>query len=439
MICPNCNKDNPDNGFFCTGCGYNFQAAADRTPEQKPKKNKKKVIKIAGIAAGGLLVLAIGGFFGYKQIQLNRTVNAYKTFLDKKDYSAALAYYGNYDSEKRFVKKADAITKKSYEEAVKRKDNNTEIDLFNSGLLEDKYIEELEKSISEKLEKAKNQFIKGDMTYSDADDICSIYEKYENDVIAKKAEEVDEYIEGLNTSRDGYEAGMKAAEENNYEKVLYELSKVIEADENYAAAKAKMEEVLPAYKTEVFANVETAMAANNFAAATNHLESLQKYCSDPDVPAKLSEVQQRKAAYEGEQERIKIEGYKNNQEVEVLSTKVYNGGHYLRFMKATSVVRNNTNKVAKEVDIGLLLFDGNGYPVDVEYKIYQGKYNNEFRCAFDSCNILPGNQYGSDRSFDLPDQCSNAKACVRRVIYTDGSTWDNPYYSYWLEDNYNFY
>lgn len=438
MLCPKCNKDNEDGNLFCSGCGYNLKVPMAQMQEQKLKSNRNG-IKIAGIIAGVVVVLIIAGFFGYQQIQMNKSINEYNAFLDKEDYKGALTYYKDHATESRFVKKADSVTIKRYEEAVKKKDSNMEIAIFNSGLLEDNYIKTLETSIIEKLETIKKQFVDADVEYAEAEQVCSTYEKYKNDAIAEKTEEVYKYVRDLNDSRNAYKAGMEAAEKNDNEKTLYELSKVIEEDENYAAARAKMDEVVPAYKAEVFANVDSALAGNNYAAANNHLKSLQKYCSDSDVSDKLSEVQQQKTAYEGEQERLKIQEYKNTQEVEVISTKVYDDGHYLRFMKATSVVRNNSNKVAKEVTIGVLLFDGNGYPVDVKYKIYQGKHNNEYNCAFGSCNILPGNQYGSDRSFDLPDQCRQAKACVRSVTYTDGSIWNNPYYSYWLEENYNSY
>ncbi len=438
MLCPKCNKDNDDENLFCSGCGYNLKMPMAQVQEQKLKSNRNG-IKIAGIIAGVVVVLIIAGFFGYQQIQMNKVINEYKAFLDKEDYEGALTYYEDHAAESRFVKKADSITRKRYEEAVKKNDSDVEIAIFNSGLLTDNYVETLEASIIEELETIKKQFVDADIEYAEAEQVCFTYEKYKNDAIAEKTKEVYKYVKNLNDSRSAYKAGMEAAEKNDNEETLYELSKVIEEDENYAAARAKMEEVVPAYKEEVFANVDSALAGNNYAAAINHLESLQKYCSDSDVSAKLSEVQQLKTAYEGEQERLKIEEYKNNQEVEVISTKVFNDGYYLRFMKATSVVRNNSNKVAKEVTFGTLLFDENGYPVDVEYKIYQGKYSNECNCAFESCNILPGNQYGDNRTYDLPDQCRQAKACVRSVTYTDGTIWNNPYYSYWLEENYNSY
>ena len=86
-----------------------------------------------------------------------------------------------------------------------------------------------------------------------------------------------------------------------------------------------------------------------------------------------------------------------------------------------------------------MLFDGNGYPVDVEYSMYQGTYENEFNCEHGSCNVTAGSSYGWNRYFSLPDNCKKVKACVRRVEYTDGTTWNNPYYDYWVKENYSKY
>ena len=232
---------------------------------------------------------------------------------------------------------------------------------------------------------------------------------------------------------------MKDIDAKNYKEALDKLSKVIKEDSNYDSAQSKINEVVKLYKKEVMSKVDKDLSSKKYSEALNALKSLNNYCSDTDVKDKMDSVRDKKNAYDKKEQKRRIKKYKNNQEVEVISTKVVDAGYSLVFMNAYVTVKNNTsNKVAKDVELGMLLFDGNGYPVDAD-DLYKITYDNEESCELDSCNITPGKTYGSNSYFDVPDQCKKIKACVQEVTYTDGTVWENPYYNYWVDANYQSY
>ncbi|MCC8023707.1 MAG: DUF5780 domain-containing protein [Clostridium sp.] len=435
MICPKCQKEIPDDSLFCSGCGYSFQSAENTS---KLKTDNKNVFKKLVIAICAILIIGGGVFFVNKQIQLNKVVNGFQVLLDGGKYKDALSYYEDNGLNSGFINKADKLVESKYED-FENDDEKNSVDIFNSGLLSDEYVQKIETQIVNEIEEMQNKYIAEEIEYDAVKGVCDNYKKYKNDTISSKAKEVSVYTENLNNSRNGFALGMKAIEEKKYETALANLSKVIKEDISYEAAQAKMVEVTALYKTEVMEDVQKKIESNNYSPAISSLEALKKYCSDSDVSSKLNDVKKQKEVYDKEQERIKIEGYKNNQEVEVISTRVYDDGYYIRLMRSEVIVKNNSNKTAKTIVFGLLQFDSNGYPVDVQYNMYQGTYSNELNCAFNSCNVTAGSKYGSSNYYDVPDNCRKAKACVRNVEYTDGSKWVNPYYEYWVKENYKSY
>lgn len=436
MICPKCKKELPEDSLFCSGCGYSFKSEE----EIAIKKNKnKKLVKIGIIAIVIMVVAIVGGLFINKQIQLNKVVEGFKVLVDDDNYKDALIYYEDNGIDSAFVKKADAYIENRYEEMIADSDVDKKVSLFNSGLLNDQYVSNIQENALSEMEQLQNDFISEKIAIDNVKATCDIYVKYKNSDISSKAKSVYEYCQKLDNSRSAYKEGIELADSRKYESALQSLNNVISEDSNFDSAQKKIEEIVPLYKTEVMSSVDKSVASNKYDAAIKSLESLLKYCSDSDVSSKLTSVKNQKKKYDDEQEQIKIEGYKNNQQVEVTSTRVYDDGYYITLMRAEVKIKNNSNKTAKEVSFGLLLFDGNGYPVDVEWTMYQGTHSNEFNCAFNSCNVTAGSTYGGNKYYDVPDNCRKAKACVRSVTYTDGSTWSNPYYEYWLKDNYNSY
>lgn len=165
----------------------------------------------------------------------------------------------------------------------------------------------------------------------------------------------------------------------------------------------------------------------------NISEALGVLKNDADLIAKKTFCETKKTEKEESDKKAKLEELKNNQKVTVQSALAYDDGYSFVFRKATVVVRNNTNQVLKDYTVGILMFDNNGYPIEVRYS-FQGD-ENLFRGRGQSANVQPGGTYGSNQYWDIEDNATKIKACVIRAEFYDGSTWENEYFNYWLEDN----
>jgi len=128
-----------------------------------------------------------------------------------------------------------------------------------------------------------------------------------------------------------------------------------------------------------------------------------------------------------------IEKLKENQEVSVESAYFYKEGSLGILNGITVVVKNNTNQVVKEYFVGMLGYDKDGFPLKLGTSgvLKEGKGEN--------CNIKPGSTHGKGSYFSLmtrslgADQVKTVLACVSGATFYDGTTWENPYYKYWLE------
>ena len=415
MICPNCNKEIKNDSTSCPECGYNL----------KINESKKKInIKIFMLLFILIAVCCLGAVTINRRMQVSKLLESYNVLLSDSNYQAAAELYNNTEN-KSFKNKANDIAQQIYENATQEKDEDKEIGIFNSGLLGEGYILSLEQKIIDEINKLKEDFINEKVEFTEIRVTLDRYSEYENSNISLVAKETWKCIDKLNDSRYAFKVAIESENAADYEKALENYMQVIPEDKNYNQVQNKINEIIPLYKNSVFATVDEDMESDLYETAIERLEKLEEYCADEDVALKISTVKTRQ-----------IESYKNKQQVEVLSTNVYNEGNYVTIMKAQVTVRNNSNKVAKAVSFGLLLFDRNGYPVDVKYKIYEGTYSNEFNCEFSSCNIIPGKTYGQNWAFSVPEQCKKAKACVKQVEFIDGTIWNNPYYSYWLKDNF---
>lgn len=101
--------------------------------------------------------------------------------------------------------------------------------------------------------------------------------------------------------------------------------------------------------------------------------------------------------------------------------------------KETMVSTNPVDGGKKDFEIGLLAYDKDGYPLNIGYNgvLFKGNAN--------ACNIQPEETYGSDQYWNLSlgqgADIDTVIGCVERCTYYDDSTWENPYYQYWLDEH----
>ena len=63
-----------------------------------------------------------------------------------------------------------------------------------------------------------------------------------------------------------------------------------------------------------------------------------------------------------------------------------------------------------------------------------GNTSYEFIGASEASNIMPGETFGENYTLDENHGISKVIAIVKSVKYYDGTTWENPYYKYWIEE-----
>lgn len=269
------------------------------------------------------------------------------------------------------------------------------------------------------------------ITYDVASKKLKEYSESGNTEIAAQAKKLTYDLEYINNSHEAYYRGLKQLEKKYYKMVFEDLSDVKEQDYYYSNAQKIMQENLQNYRNEVFSLVEKLEADEKYGTAIDELKMYEKYSDDIEATEKITELKQKKEVYDHEQEKKISEKYKNEQLFTVINAYAYNDGYAYVFMKGIVVVQNLSEKVAKNIRLTILQFDNNGYPVEVEYSLF-GK-DNALEVVMKSANVIPGHSYGANYYWNLPDNASKIKACVKEVEYIDGLKWENPYHDYWLE------
>lgn len=102
-----------------------------------------------------------------------------------------------------------------------------------------------------------------------------------------------------------------------------------------------------------------------------------------------------------------------------------------------AVIKNNTELDIKDVVVAFVAWDKNNLPVKIKGNIdfSDGEYINKVN--YSDVNLIPDSEFGksSGYSLDKNNKIETFKAIVVSYEAFDGSTWRNPYYSY-FEDLY---
>ncbi len=99
------------------------------------------------------------------------------------------------------------------------------------------------------------------------------------------------------------------------------------------------------------------------------------------------------------------------------------------------IVKNVSDKTIKDMKIGSIAFDQNGYPVKI--KPFWGiSEEYEFVGHAENVNIIAGGRFGDSQGWKLDEShgISKVLSCVQSVTFYDGTTWENPYYQYWIKE-----
>lgn len=274
-----------------------------------------------------------------------------------------------------------------------------------------------------KLNEILNQFASNEISYEEAQEKIGEYSKVSifESIITKTKEK----LENIKNSKDNFSKGQNAEENNNLYEAIEYYSKVIEEDtNNYKYTQKYISENKNTLKKNIMDEVDKLIENKDYINANAKLQLLKDIFNEDD------NIKQKIMLIKDEVKKQEIEEYRNNQEVSVISAEKHKEWYSDTVSGATVIVKNNTNKVVKSYIVSVLAYDKSGYPLKIEYKNYEKIFN------YDGANIQPGATHGKDHYGSIyheEEKISKVLACVKQVEYYDGTTWENPYYEYWIE------
>lgn len=281
----------------------------------------------------------------------------------------------------------------------------------------------IEKIFEDSLYKILNQFALNEKNYEEASETLEKFSEFKN--LEKSVSKAKDDLEKIKISKDNFANGQSAENNNSLFEAIDSYSKVIELDvNNYKYAQTYINTNKNTLKTQTLEEVDKLIDAKDLVSANRKLELLKSiFNNDSTINNKISSISD-------EAKKQEIEQYKNNQEVEVISAKKHQEWYSSTLSGIQVIVKNNTQKVVKSYTTSILAYDSSGFPLKIDYSDY------EELCSCEGANIQPGNTHGKDNYCSIyyeQDKIASAIACVKHVEYYDGTTWDNPYYEYWLE------
>ncbi len=281
----------------------------------------------------------------------------------------------------------------------------------------------IESIFEERLSIIITQFASNKKSYEDTYAELEKYNKlsnFENKITKAK----DQLVE-IKTSKDNYSKGQNAEKNDNLLEAIENYSKVIELDtENYKIAQKYINDNKNTLKNNMLAEIDELVNNGDYINANLKLELLKTiFTNDATIESKVALIKDKA-------KQQKIEKYKNEQEMTVISVKKHKEWYSDTISGVKVIVQNNTQKVVKSYIVSVLAYDSAGYPLKIEYNNY------ELLVKADGVNIQPGETHGEDNYCNIyheEEKISSALACIKKVEYYDGTTWENPYYEYWLE------
>lgn len=302
---------------------------------------------------------------------------------------------------------------------------------------------------------------------SDVENINTIIANFENDQISYDfaISQLDKYafsdneavvsahknavatIENINAPRVLHRKGAACLDNGDYVGALEILNKIPKSYYKYNEVSRLIERAKKEYKDYTFAEVDKLLRKYDYDAAMVTLDKLRIYVNDAAVAEKANQIINEQFSYElnkwaedlsevvgeiRETEKASMEAYKNEQKVFVYGKpqiKQENGNKQLYVD-----IKNASDKTTSKVVYSLLHYDQNGNPV----KLQNGEetYINESVVSH-NLKLEPGDTFIMSNSLiylTLYDPNTKyVSACIKEVVFDDGTQWINPYYLYWVE------
>ena len=282
----------------------------------------------------------------------------------------------------------------------------------------------IENIFVDKLNEILEEFATNKKSYEEVYEEIEKYSEFSN--LENKTTTAKNQLEEIKTSKDYFFKGQNAEKNNNIFEAITNYLQVIELDkENYEIATKYINNNKNNLKNSTLLEVDQLINSEDYINANLKLELLNKiFVDDKEINNKISTIKDKAKKQE-------VEKLKTEQEVVVLSATKHKEWYSDTLSGIRVIVQNNTEKVVKSYIVSVLAYDSSNYPLKIEYNDYEKIFKS------DGANIQAGATHGKDNYCDIyyeVEKISSALTCVKEVEYYDGSTWENPYYEYWLEE-----
>lgn len=282
----------------------------------------------------------------------------------------------------------------------------------------------IENVFEEKLNTILNEFILGKISSEEAYDMINKY----NDLSYFKNKIDDTIIKlgELKASKEWFAKGQTSEKNNNLLETIEYYLNVIELDvNNYKYAQTYINNNKNTLKDNTLLEIDSLIESKDYITANKKLELLQKIFNNDSI------INEKIKLIKDDAKKQELEKLKTEQEVSVVSATKHKEWYSDTLSGIRVIVQNNTQKVVKSYIVSVLAYDSSNYPLKIEYNNYEKIFKS------DGANIQAGATHGKDNYCDIyyeVEKISSALACVKEVEYYDGTTWENPYYEYWLEE-----
>ena len=394
MKCNKCGVENLNEGLFCSNCGAKL--SEDRVTQDNKSIKLKNMPK----------------FFKNKRNTIIVCISSVIII-----FTIGIIIYNN-----------NPIAK--FESAIKS-DNQTEATLLYSSKIKGDNEKEIKVSVflKDQLSEIEKQFIDEKIDYDEANTKCETIKN--TGLISSDVNSSLTKIINLNNSRIAFGKAESLIKENDYLNAIKEYKNVIVDDKNYEKAGQEIEKNMSTYKEQVLKAAQESANSNDYNKAVSILEEAKSIIeNDADITTNLT-------AYNVKLESIKAEKAKTEQLLVVDSVKIAVQSDKYKSLYPDQIrvmITNKSDKTVKNMNVGFLGYDSNGYPLKIKMQFDFLGSNYEGGGNADNVNIIPGASFGDNVGWDLDKQhgLTTVISCVKTVEFYDGTKWTNPYYDYWI-------
>ncbi|MDO5557769.1 MAG: DUF5780 domain-containing protein [Clostridia bacterium] len=267
--------------------------------------------------------------------------------------------------------------------------------------------------------------------YEETKEIINRFEKING--LSTFIKDASKNLEDVKLSKEAFDTATKFELENNVLDAMIEYKKVTTIDsKNYEYAQKFISTNMNSLKEKTLNDIDSLVLSNDYISAKELITKLIEIFSNDQNIMKKSEEILNKAK---EQE---IKKYKNEQEIEVVSASIAIQSDKYKSLypdMMVAIIKNNSNKTIKNYTVSILAYDINNYPLKIKesFSFSDAKY--EFIGIGENENILPGATSKDNKGWKLDENHNISKivAIVKSADYYDGTSWENPYYQYWIE------